>query len=213
MSSSTFFKESWHAGPQSTQFYTRTYTPPAAPKAVVVFLHGFGEHIGRYTHFHPLFPEHGIAVLSFDQRGFGRTALDAEGHKSKSSAYGKTSWVEQMEDIAWAIGYAKGEFPGVPTFLMGHSMVSTLAFLQNTQLNASKGGAEALGFATQGEKSPYHLKIVSLAGVIATSPLILQTKPAPKLLRWVGGKASILVPHKLIPADVIPGVCEVTNNS
>ncbi|RDB24980.1 putative monoglyceride lipase [Hypsizygus marmoreus] len=187
MATSTVFTESWLVGPKSTQFYTRTYLPATTPKAAIVFLHGFAEHVGRYSHFHPLLHDHGIAVFTLDQRGFGKTALEEE-HKSKDSAYGKTSWTEQMEDIDWAIKHAKQTF-AVPTFLMGHSM----------------GGAEALGFASQGEKSTHYPTITSLSGVIATSPLIHQAKPAPKLLRWAGGKASAFVPHKLIPAHVEPG--------
>lgn len=124
MSSPPEFTETWCSGPQSTQFYTRTYTPQAAPAAAIVFLHGFAEHVGRYAHFHPLFPEHDIAVFALDLRGFGKTALDTEGNKSKNSAYGKTSWPEQMADIAWAIEHAKKEFPAIPTFLAGHSMVN-----------------------------------------------------------------------------------------
>ncbi|GLB37350.1 putative serine aminopeptidase, S33 [Lyophyllum shimeji] len=188
MSSSTPYTEAWIAGPRSTQFYTRTYTPANLPKAAVLFLHGFAEHVGRYTHFHPLLCEHDIAVFAFDQRGFGKTALDTEGHKSKDSAYGRTSWAEQMADIAWAVEHTKGAFSGIPTFLMGHSM----------------GGAEALGFATQSDRFSHSAALSSLAGIIATSPLILQTNPAPKMLRWVGGKASNVLPHKLIPAEVIP---------
>jgi acylglycerol lipase len=126
MSPQTAYIEAWLPGPQSTQFYTRTYNSAGGDtKAVIVFIHGFAEHVGRYSHFHPLFSERGIAVFAFDQRGFGKTALDAEGHKSKHSAYGKTSWSEQMADIGWAIGHAKEEFPGLPIFLMGHSMVCT----------------------------------------------------------------------------------------
>lgn len=63
-----------------------------------------------------------------------------------------------------------------------------------------------MGFVTQGASSPYQTTVSSLAGVIVTSPLITQTKPAPKLLRWVGGKASSFAPHKLIPATVVAGV-------
>lgn len=119
------FKENWLAGPHSTQFYTRTYTPSGAapPKACITFVHGFAEHIGRYSHFHPLLAQKGIAVFAYDQRGFGLTALDTSGKKSKSSSYGKTSWTDQMGDINWALKHAQSLFPGVPLFLMGHSMV------------------------------------------------------------------------------------------
>ena len=122
--SNNAYTESWLVGPQSTKFYTRTYSPPSQPKAVVVFLHGFAEHIGRYTHFHPWLAAKGIAVFAYDQRGYGLTAQDKGGNKSRDSAYGKTSWKEQMDDIAWAVQHASKTFEGVPLFLMGHSMVS-----------------------------------------------------------------------------------------
>ncbi|KAJ7807880.1 hypothetical protein B0H14DRAFT_3763816 [Mycena olivaceomarginata] len=69
----------------------------------------------------PQFAARGISVFTFDQRGFGKTALDAE-NKSPSSAYGKTTGEHQMDDIHWAIEHAKKEFPGLPVFLRGHSM-------------------------------------------------------------------------------------------
>ncbi|KAF9486087.1 alpha/beta-hydrolase [Pholiota conissans] len=180
------YTETWLAGPGSTQFYTRTYAPaPGVPtKAVVVALHGFAEHVARYTHLHPLISARGIVVFAYDQRGFGLTAQDTTGKKSKESAYGKTSWKDQMADIEWALGHAKKTYEGVPLFLLGHSM----------------GGGEALGFATQGDG--YKSTIDALSGVIATSPLIQQTTPAPKLLKWIGGKVSVVVPNKLIPAEV-----------
>ncbi|KAL0072551.1 hypothetical protein AAF712_000314 [Marasmius tenuissimus] len=179
------YTEAWLQKPEphTIKFYTRTYSCQQ-PKAVLVFIHGFAEHVGRYDHIHPRFPKHGIALFTFDQRGFGRTALD-EKERSKDSSWGKTSWDDQMQDISWALKHAQETFPGIPLFLMGHSM----------------GGGEVLGYTTvSGDKS----LATSLAGVIASSPLIEQAKPAPKLLRWIGGKASILSPYTVIPADLNP---------
>jgi len=123
MSSQTY-SEAWLAGPNSTKFYTRTYEPTPNPaRAAIVFIHGFAEHIGRYTHFHPLLAARGVAVFAFDQRGFGLTAQDKKGNKSKDSTYGKTCWQDQMRDIEWAINHTQKLFEGVPVFLMGHSMV------------------------------------------------------------------------------------------
>ena len=48
--------------------------------------------------------------------------------------------------------------------------------------------------------------MTSLAGVISTSPLIEQATPAPKLLRWAGGIASIFAPNMSVPAPVNPAV-------
>ena len=134
--SASSFTESWYSDPQANKFYTRTYTAPGPSKAVIVFVHGFAEHVGRYAHFHPLFLQHGISVFAFDQRGFGMTALD-EHNKSKASSYGKTCWKDQMNDIAWALQHVNQEFPGIPTFLMGHSMVGTLIHLQSLFLRVT----------------------------------------------------------------------------
>jgi acylglycerol lipase len=115
--------EKWVTGPQLTQFFTRTYLPTSgSPSALIVFLHGFAEHSGRYSHFHPILSERQIAVWTFDQRGFGRTALDQE-NSSKTSSWGKTGWSDQMQDLDWAVKTAMKEVPGVPMFLFGHSMV------------------------------------------------------------------------------------------
>lgn len=114
--------EHWLAGPYSTQFHCRTYTA-SNPKAILVFLHGFIEHVGRYEHVFPVWQQRNISVFTFDQRGFGRTAEDKE-KRSKDSSYAKTSDKHQMEDTEWAVKTAKkmlGE--DLPTFLMGHSMV------------------------------------------------------------------------------------------
>lgn len=119
---STAFEENWLTGPAGTRFYTRTYKADQ-PKALLVFVHGFAEHVGRYNHVHVKYPEEGITVFTYDARGFGKTALDVE-NKSKDSSYGKTNWKHQFGDIEWAIGHARKEVSNVPTFLMGHSMVS-----------------------------------------------------------------------------------------
>ena len=128
------YTEAWLSGPQDTNFYTRTYAPPPSTpsKAALVFLHGFAEHVGRYTHFHPLLAERGITVFTYDQRGFGLTAQDTEGNKSKGSAYGKTSWKDQMKDIDWAISHVKDTLKGLPIFLMGHSMVSFFKYFKHS---------------------------------------------------------------------------------
>lgn len=116
------FEEQWLTGPAGTRFYTRIYRADQ-PKALLVFVHGFAEHVGRYEGAHGEYPKKDITVFTYDARGFGKTALD-EKNKSDDSSYGKTSWEDQFRDIEWAIGYARKEVTNVPTFLMGHSMVS-----------------------------------------------------------------------------------------
>lgn len=115
------FDEAWLPGPKSTSFYTRTYHPPGSPRAVVVFIHGFIEHVARYEYVHRRWADRGFVIFTFDQRGFGRTALDPK--KSSNSVYGRTGDTDQIADIAWALSVAQESNPTVPLFLMGHSMV------------------------------------------------------------------------------------------
>jgi len=118
--------EAWIPGPKSLSFYTRTYQPTSgSPRGAVVFIHGFIEHVARYEHVHRRWADRGFVVFTFDQRGFGRTALDPK--KSAGSVYGRTGDADQIADIEWALRVAQEANPTVPLFLMGHSMVRSLS--------------------------------------------------------------------------------------
>ncbi|KAF8918167.1 Alpha/Beta hydrolase protein [Mucidula mucida] len=175
--------ESWLVGPQSTNFYTRHYRA-ASPKAAIVFVHGFAEHCSRYIEIHTQLADNGVSVFTYDQRGYGNTALDVA-ERSKGSAYGKTNWEHQMEDLNWAVEFAKKEYPGLPVYIMGQSM----------------GGGEVLGFATE---KKYESTAASLAGVIATSPMVQQTIPVSGFLRKALGALRMVFPFMLFPADLKP---------
>lgn len=86
---------------------------PETPKAVVVLVHGHGEHINRYQHVAEAFVNAGYAMQAFDLRGHGKSA----GPRGHTPAYENL-----MEDIADFIGDAKKRYPGLPVFLYGHSM-------------------------------------------------------------------------------------------
>jgi acylglycerol lipase len=180
-----YYTEAWLTSHSGTKLYTRTY-PAAETKAVLVFVHGFCEHVGRYEHAHPKWAERGITVFTFDGRGFGRTALDKE-NKSKDSSYGKTSWKDQLRDIEWAILHVTTEF-AAPVFLMGHSM----------------GGGEVLAFATRQKPPPSPETVKLLNGVIGSSPLIHLTNPASTFQRWAGRIAKPFLPYLPLPAPVEP---------
>lgn len=119
------YQEEWIIGPSDTNFYSRRYVPSTPPKAHVVFVHGFQEHIGRYDHVFQRVQRAGLEVFSFDQRGWGRTAFD-EQRKSASSRYGVTTRSQQLGDLEFFVKREseKAKADGVPLFLWGHSMVS-----------------------------------------------------------------------------------------
>lgn len=71
--------------------------------------------------------------------------------------------------------------------------------------HSAQGGGLVLAFPTRtGPAWPHPSKgtVSILSGVIATSPLITQTKPAAKPVRWIGSKVGLLSPGLTIPAEV-----------
>jgi acylglycerol lipase len=102
-------------GSDGKKLYAYLWGEPEQAKAIVVLVHGLGEHIQRYQHVAAKFNEHAIAVLSFDQRGHGQT----EGKRGLIP-----SGDQLMDDITSAIKLAREICPGKPVFLFGHSMGS-----------------------------------------------------------------------------------------
>jgi alpha-beta hydrolase superfamily lysophospholipase len=96
-----------------TKFYGQ-YFQPKNVKAVIVLVHGMGEHSKRYEKYViPFFNQNSIAVLSYDQYGHGKT----EGKRGHNPGYDEVlNCVEEM------LNKAKNVFSEKPTFLYGHSM-------------------------------------------------------------------------------------------
>lgn len=97
------------------KLYAYLWGEPEQVKAIVILVHGLGEHVQRYKHVAAQFNDHGIALLGFDQRGHGQT----EGKRGLIP-----SGEQLMEDITSAIKLARELCPGKPVFLYGHSMGS-----------------------------------------------------------------------------------------
>ncbi|TIB71803.1 hypothetical protein E3Q24_02091 [Wallemia mellicola] len=147
----------WIAAQDDVELYSKTYSP-AEPKALIFFVHGFVEHIDRYTLIFPNFAQAGYKLFAYDQRGFGRSAHEKSGNPKP----GLTSWKYGLKDLQTLIFRFAEQNKGLPLFLMGHSM----------------GGGLVLGSQTRNPP----LNLPELKGVIAMSPLINLTNPPPNLL-------------------------------
>lgn len=87
--------------------------PVQNPQAVIAFVHGQGEHMGRYRHVAEWFNKRGVAFLGFDQQGYGRS----EGKKGHAASLDVL-----LDDIGQLLEETHGRYSGVPLFLYGHSM-------------------------------------------------------------------------------------------
>lgn len=99
--------------------FAQSWAPENETKAVVILVHGFGEHSTRYTPYIEYFTKKGIAFVGFDLRGHGKS----DGKRGSISAYQTF-----MKDIDLALDKSQKLFPNVPQFLYGHSMGGNIAF-------------------------------------------------------------------------------------
>lgn len=106
------------------QLHVCQWTPDGNPRAVVQLTHGMCEHILRYAPLAEVLTRRGFAVIGHDHLGHGYTALDANDlgmfpadHPAQTVA----------DDVRKITSVAKARFPGLPVFLLGHSMGSFLA--------------------------------------------------------------------------------------
>ena len=92
--------------------------PVENPRAVIALVHGQGEHIGRYTPVAEWFNRHGIAVVGYDQQGYGRSE-GKRGHAKNLDVL--------LNDIGLLLDKTRQMYPEKPLFLYGHSMGGGLA--------------------------------------------------------------------------------------
>ena len=105
--------EATFEGAESLELYCQTWRPEEGTRAVLVVVHGFGEHSGRYTNVVDSLVPGGFAVYSFDLRGHGRSP-GQRGHIN--------AWAEYREDLRAFLQWVRSHEPKSPIFLMGYSL-------------------------------------------------------------------------------------------
>ena len=143
------------------------------------FLHGFSDHSNIHHELFPILASRGIQVVSYDQRGYGKSVKD----KASRGVSGTTATV--LADITSIIEpyLTRTE---APIFLMGHSM----------------GGAEILYYAARG---PIHVR-QRIRGYISEAPWIgLHEATQPnRLIVFSGRLISKILPHQQRLVDLDP---------
>ncbi len=62
----------WKAS-DGLEFYSCGWIPEGKTKAVLILVHGMGEHTGRYSHVAAAMNKQGYALVGFDLRGHGKS--------------------------------------------------------------------------------------------------------------------------------------------
>lgn len=99
-------------GKDGVQLFSQAWRP-AAPTAAFIMVHGLKDHSARYAELAGRLAGEGFAVHALDLRGHGRSA----GERSRVD-----SLADHVADLAIFVERVKQAEPGLPVFLMGHSM-------------------------------------------------------------------------------------------
>ncbi len=141
--------------------YWQAWLPPDHARAIIVIVHGIHEHSGRYAHVGTRLAGAGFASYAADHRGHGRSD-------------GRRANLERMalivDDLGSFVRFAAERHPGLPVFMVGHSL----------------GGLIALQYATEQGSA--------LAGLVLSGPLVEVTVGS-ALLKRLAGVLSALAPN------------------
>jgi acylglycerol lipase len=154
-------EEGRFAGVGGLEIHWQAWLPADVPRAIVLIAHGGAEHGGRYAWTAGQLTAHGYAAYAIDHRGHGRSG-------------GPRAYVDRIDNAVadlHALAALAGErHPGLPAFLLGHSM----------------GGLIALAYALRHQDE--------LAGLVLSAPLArLEVNPAAR----IGGRLLSAVAPRL----------------
>jgi len=104
--------------PEQKNLFVQYWMPDESPIAIVLLVHGLGEHSGRYGHWAERFVNKGIGFIAYDQQGHGRS-------EGKKGTPGNAALL--VNDAAFMVAECKKTYPGLPLVLYGHSMGGPIA--------------------------------------------------------------------------------------
>jgi alpha-beta hydrolase superfamily lysophospholipase len=130
------------------------------PAAIIVIVHGYGEHSGRYCWVASQLVCQGLAVYTFDLRGHGKS----EGERGFVESFD-----DYLRDLEFFLHRVKAREPGKPLFLLGHSMGGTISTLfvirQQPALSGLVVSSAVLGISS-------HIPLMLVRAMIGVGQLV-----------------------------------------
>jgi lysophospholipase len=148
---------------------------PETPRGVIIIIHGLAEHGGRYHETAEFLSRNGWAVYACDLRAHGLSP-----DPPKAGRVHVQRFADYFFDVDAMAELVRTRHPGLPVFILGHSM----------------GGLIALSYALE--------KPEALAGALISSPALgthPQFKP-PLFLKILVGILSRLAPRLLVDSGL-----------
>ena len=118
----------------------RVWRPQAAPRAIVLALHGFNDYSQAFAEVGTFLAAKGIATYAYDQRSFGATA--------QRGVWPGTDRL--LDDARTAAVLLRQAHPGVPLYLLGESMGGAVAMSLLAETPAAADGTVLVAAAVWG---------------------------------------------------------------
>ncbi|REE69541.1 alpha-beta hydrolase superfamily lysophospholipase [Paenibacillus taihuensis] len=137
-------------------------------RGVVAIVHGMGEHLGRYAHVAEVLTGAGYAAFGFDQLGHGRT----EGKRGHTAAYDGL-----LDGVGAMLAEARKQYPGVPIYILAHSMGGNVALNYILRRKPDIAGAIVTGPWLKLAFNPPPLQVVAARIVQRLFPAYTTSRP------------------------------------
>ena len=150
-------------GARGLRIFCQYWQPEAPARALVLVVHGAGEHSDRYQHL----------AEQFTGRGYAVAALDHPNHGRSGGRYGH---VDRFDDFLETLGVfhrrASADFPGLPLFLLGHSMGGLIGSLYLLRHQQDFRGCVLSGPAIKTDIEPGKMQMLLIRLLSAVAPTL-----------------------------------------
>lgn len=117
-----------HAASDGKPIFVRKWLPAGNPKAILLVAHGMAEHSARYERLAAAMAAVGWAIYAPDHRGHGQTSGAVGAPPDELGWFAeREGFARVRDDLHEVSSVAAAEHPGIPLFLLGHSMGSLIA--------------------------------------------------------------------------------------
>lgn len=145
--------------------------PVEAPRAAAILVHGLGEHSGRYQHVAEALSARGVACWAPDHLGHGKSP----GHRCHIGDF--ASYYAPLDALRDLIETA---MPGLPCFLIGHSMGGLIAgnYILDRQVRFAGVAFSGAAFEVAEPPSGFAIFINKLIAAVMPKLGVLQLDPS-----------------------------------
>lgn len=148
------------AAPDGLTLFRRAWLPDRAARVLLV-VHGFGEHSGRYDELGAWFAARGCAVHALDHRGHGRSG----GPRTHVDRFDQL-----LDDLSTFHALVRDEHPGSPVTLLGHSMGGLIALAYLAERRPVVSGAIVSGPALAPDRAVPRSRILLARALRRVAP-------------------------------------------